>query len=137
MPAQKATPNAAEETTRGAAKGLQPSVTAVNEVRIVGTVQSDPQVRQMPSGDELLVLRVSVERPASARRSSRSPRYDVFEVNCFTASTRKAACRLREGQAVEVLGAMRRRVRRVDAGAMVRMELEAMLVRTGRSIMTG
>ena len=41
-------------------KKEEPVAVSVNEVRLVGTVSGDPEVRVLPSGDELSVVRVVV-----------------------------------------------------------------------------
>ena len=40
---------------------------AINEVRLVGRLAADPQLRELPSGDTVWNLRVVVERAAACR----------------------------------------------------------------------
>lgn len=116
----------------GSATTSEPTASSSNEVRIVGQVRGEPEVRTLPSGDEVVALRVSVARDRAARRSTRSPLSDVFDVSCFTARTRRTGARLVEGQTVEIAGAMRRRVWRTGSAVSSRMDLEAVSVKPGR-----
>jgi len=84
---------------------------AVNSVRLVGRVSAEPEHRELPSGDQLVQLRVVVARPPRPARASRgargptaadgsgragSPRtqVDTIDVTCWTAGARRAATRL-------------------------------------------
>ena len=96
-----------------------------NEVHLIGVVRAEPEVRTLPSGDEIVALRVAVERAAADRRSARSPRSDLFDVTCFSAATRRTGRSLADGDLVELRGAMRRNVRRGPGGVTSRMDLEA------------
>lgn len=96
-----------------------------NHACLVGEVRTTPQTRTLPSGDEVVSFRLAVERPAAERRSSRSPKHDVFDVSCFTAGTRRTASRLKAGSTVLVEGAFRRQVRRAAGVAVVRTDLHA------------
>jgi len=118
---------------------------AVNSVRLVGRVSAEPQRRELPSGDELVQLRVVVARPTRPARAPRvgrgtagtgadeagSPRarVDTIDVTCWTALTRRTAGRLQPGQVVEVHGALRRRFFKAGAVTQSRYEVEASLLR--------
>lgn len=122
---------------------------AVNSVRLVGRVSAEPEHRELPSGDELVQLRVIVVRPARPTRAARAsgggrgsaaaagagetgaPRaqVDTIDVTCWTAGTRRSAARLQPGQVVEVHGALRRRFFRAGAVTQSRYEVEASLLR--------
>jgi single-strand DNA-binding protein len=123
----------------------------VNTVRLVGRVSADPAHRELPSGDQLVQLRVVVPRPARPPRGAQaggaqggraatakatadevSPartQVDTIDVACWTAVTRRSASRLRPGQVVEVHGALRRRFFKAGAVTQSRYEVEAALVR--------
>ena len=103
-----------------------------NEVRLAGTVSGDPEVRVMPSGDELCVVRVVVPRtPRRVRADGRSgPSVDVLDCCAWDARPRKTLASWRSGDQVEVKGALRRRFYRVGSGPPVsRVEVE---IRTAR-----
>lgn len=116
---------------------------AVNEVRIVGTLSVPPQARVLPSGDELVAVRVVVRRPEpAARRASsgtsagtgagdgpRRAQVDAIEVSCWSAMTRRAALRLQPGDLVEVQGALRRRFFAGAGGRQSRYDVEARVLR--------
>ena len=122
---------------------------AVNSVRLVGRVSAEPEHRELPSGDELVQLRVIVVRPARPTRAARAsgggrgsaaaagagesgaPRaqVDTIDVTCWTAGTRRSAARLQPGQVVEVHGALRRRFFKAGAVTQSRYEVEASLLR--------
>ena len=120
---------------------------SVNSVRLVGRVSAEPEHRELPSGDQLVQLRVIVARPARRGRSGPGSRgatttpastqgaapirqqVDTIDVTCWTAVARRAAARLQPGQVVEVHGALRRRFYRAGASTQSRYEVEASLLR--------
>ncbi len=103
------------------------SVPAVNEVRLVGRVSGGPEERVMPSGDVLVSLRLVVPRELTKRADPDRPTVavDTIDVACWSASTRRAALRLKVGDSAEVAGALRRRFYRAGAVALSRYEVEA------------
>jgi single-strand DNA-binding protein len=122
----------------------------VNEVRLVGRVSGQPETRTMPSGDEVVLLRVVVRRPPetaarAAQRVTRAskeepapevvprisprPTVDTIDVSCWTAVTRRAGLRLTAGDAVEVEGALRRRFYRAGPTVQSRYDVVATRVR--------
>ena len=103
-----------------------------NEVRLVGRVSGRPEERELPSGDSLVAWRVVVDRPATGRRPPagvRSPTVDTLDCVAWSAGLRRTARGLRDGDVVEVSGALRRRFWRTGAGAVSRTEVEADRVR--------
>ncbi len=114
-------------TVASSATGSQQTVPAVNEVRLVGRVSGAPEERVMPSGDVLVSLRLVVTRDVARRSAPDSARVtvDTIDVACWSASTRRAAGRLRVGDHAEVAGALRRRFFRAGAVALSRYEVEA------------
>ena len=116
------------------------SVPAVNEVRLVGRLSRSPESRQLPSGDEVIQLRLVVRRapkparPKSAGATSDAGRaarvgVDVIDVSCWSATTRRSALRLAEGDTLEVEGALRRRFYRVGPAVQSRYDVVAGSVR--------
>ena len=113
-----------------------------NEVVLSGRLSRAPVERELPSGDRVVSLRVVVRRPMPGAPRGRAagqggaggqgrPRamVDVIDVGCWAAGVRRAASRLREGDRVEVTGALRRRFFRGGAGVESRYEVEAGVVR--------
>jgi single-strand DNA-binding protein len=116
------------------------TVPAVNEVRLVGRLSRSPESRQLPSGDEVIQLRLVVRRaPERARSKSaaatsetgRAARagVDVIDVSCWSATTRRSALRLAEGDMLEVEGELRRRFYRVGPAVQSRYDVVAGSVR--------
>ncbi len=123
-------------STKNAGKA---TVTA-NEVRLVGTVSGEPEVRVLPSGDELGVVRVVVPRvPVRARSDGRrQPSVDVLDCCAWEARPRRAVSGWRSGDEVEVTGALRRRFYRVGGGLpMSRVEVEVSSARLVRRAGSG
>ncbi|WP_347350122.1 single-stranded DNA-binding protein [Intrasporangium sp.] len=106
-----------------------------NQVGLSGRVPAEPEERVLPSGDRIVVLRVVVPRPPDPARAGRdggrTPRraVDTIDVVCWSACTRRSAGGLREGDWVEVEGALRRRFFAVGAGRQSRYEVEATALR--------
>ncbi|MDQ2757150.1 MAG: single-stranded DNA-binding protein [Actinomycetota bacterium] len=102
-------------------------VPGANEVRLVGRVSGPPEERVMPSGDVLVSLRLVVPREPPKAAAADRPRaaVDTIDIACWSASTRRAAMRLRVGDRAEVAGALRRRFFRAGAVALSRYEVEA------------
>lgn len=92
-------------------------VEEINRVEITGRVSGDPTSRVMPSGDELVSLRVVVTRGGSSR-------VDTIDCACWSAASRRAAARFVDGDRVRVEGSLRRRFFRTPAGAASRDEVE-------------
>lgn len=102
----------------------------VNEVRIVGRASGDPERRTLPSGDEVVLLRVVVPRPGggadtlpvSVGPAPRRGRPGVGQVGRRLLAT---AERTTPGTRVEVRGELRRRWWATGAGRASRIEVRA------------
>ena len=107
-------PNA--EAIRAAAR------VCVNEVRVCGRLGTQVQVRMLPSGDEITVFSVVVDRPAREWRGVTR----VDTIACMTSRTQIAVkVQTREpGRWVEVCGVLRRRFWRGGGGLGSAMELD-------------
>jgi single-strand DNA-binding protein len=83
----------------------------VNEVRIRGRVSGEPRHRRLPSGDEVVSIRVVVPRPEGARGSGSGKRVSVDTIECVAWTRRPQAVmnRLSTDEHVLVTGALRRR----------------------------
>lgn len=114
-----------------------PQIETRNVVHLVGRVSWGPESRVLPSGDEVVQLRVVVPRPR-ARNRSRPPgeqpgkaraQVDAIEVACWSARTRAAAKRLTVDDMVEVEGGLHRRFFATGSGRASRYEVEARSLR--------
>lgn len=103
-----------------------------NEVRLVGRVSGSGQERELPSGDEVVSLRVVVPRTGRPPRKSAAT-VDTIDVACWTTRVRRTARGLADGDVVEVVGALRRRFFRAGSGAVSRYEVEATTLRRLRA----
>ncbi len=121
-------------------KGGDRGKESVNEVRLEGTVSGDPQVRVMPSGDELCVVRVVVPRASRRPRSDgrSGPSVDVLDCCAWDARPRRALASWRTGDRVELRGSLRRRFYRVGGGPPIsRVEVEISKARLLRRAASG
>jgi single-strand DNA-binding protein len=94
----------------------------VNEVRVSGRLGTQVQVRMLPSGDEITVFSVVVDRPAREWRGVTR----VDTIACVTSRT-QIATRVqawKPGLWVEVSGVLRRRFWRGGGGLGSAMELD-------------
>lgn len=89
----------------------------VNQVELTGRVSGDPTSRDLPSGDELVTLRLVVARDGAGP-------VDTIDCACWTAASRRAAGRVHDGDRVRVEGALRRRFFRTPGGPASRYEVE-------------
>ena len=92
-------------------------VVEVNHVEITGRVSGGPSHRELPSGDELVTLRVVVAR------GDGQP-VDTIDCACWSSTARRAALRLEDGTRVRIEGSLRRRFFRTPVGAASRYEVE-------------
>lgn len=107
------------------------AVAAVNEVRLVGRLSGEPAVRVLPSGDELTVWRLVVDREPD-KSVPRSPSVDTIDCVAQRASVQRMAARWSAGDVLEVQGALRRRFWRGAGGTASRCEVEVSVVKKAR-----
>jgi single-strand DNA-binding protein len=99
-------------------------------VVLLGRVSGAPQERELPSGDILVSWRVVVDRPPPRRRpSGRAPTVDTLDCVAWSATVRRTARGLLDGDVVSVEGALRRRFWRGSSGATSRTEVEVEALR--------
>jgi single-strand DNA-binding protein len=116
-----------------------PESESCNEVMLVGRVSATPETRELPSGDQLVTLRVVVDRPPqkaqrAARKGVAKRAVDVIDVACWSKRTQRTAGTLEADDGVRVEGALRRRFFAAGGGRASRYEVEASrLVRVSRS----
>jgi single-strand DNA-binding protein len=94
-----------------------------NEVLLVGRVSMPATRRQLPSGDVVLGVRVIVERDRHAR-PERAARVDAIDCAAWSRPCQEVIEGCRAGDMVEIVGALRRRFRRTEAGPTSRYEVE-------------
>ena len=110
-----------------------------NEVRLQGRVSAAPEVRELPSGDELVLVRVVVPRRTVRARTDgrRSPSVDVIDCAAWDARPRRTVASWEEGDEVTVVGALRRRFFRAGGQTASRVEVEVSSARRLRRSASG
>jgi single-strand DNA-binding protein len=110
--------------------GTEPA--ARNEVLLVGRLSAEPEERQLPSGDVLLLWRLVVDRPKPLRPAPegvRLPTVDALVCVAWSARVRRTAAGWHPGDVVEVQGSLRQRFWRAGAGLGSRTEVEVAAAR--------
>ncbi|MDT7572548.1 MAG: single-strand DNA-binding protein [Actinomycetota bacterium] len=100
---------------------------ACNEVVLVGRVARDPEEKELPSGDVLVLFSLIVDRPPSRRpvpEGSRPVTTDTIDCVAWSAAARRTAAGFGPDDVVRVEGALRRRFWRSPAGATSKCEIE-------------
>lgn len=122
-------------STAPRAEATGPDSPPSNRVVLRGKVTKAPQVRELPSGSTIVVLRLSVprEEPTPMVRGSRQS-VDWVDCTVWGSRARRSAGRWREGDVVEVEGALRRRFQRSASGPSTRLEVEIL---AGRIVARG
>jgi single-strand DNA-binding protein len=83
--------------------------TTANEVVLRGRVSGDPEERELPSGSVLVGFRVVVPREKTAMTTGSRVTSDWVACSAWGARVRKQVQSWRDGDVVEVRGALRRR----------------------------
>lgn len=99
-----------------------------NSVTLIGRVSAAPELRELPSEDELVTFRLIVPR-TRVRGAGQRAKVDVIDIACWSARSRRAAMKLEPDTVVQVHGALRRRFFRTGGGAASRYEVEAASVK--------
>jgi single-strand DNA-binding protein len=89
----------------------------VNVVELCGRVNSEPNERELPSGDVVLELRLVVPRIDR-------PGVDTLDLAFWKAGLRRRARNLGVGDIVKVTGALRRRFWQGNTGVTSRSQVE-------------
>jgi single-strand DNA-binding protein len=95
-----------------------------NHVFLRGRLAAPPVVRELPSGDELCVFRLTVPRPPGSRA-----RVDSIECSTTKLRVRKSVERGEPGDQFEVTGSLHRRFWRSPSGLASRFEVDVSTAR--------
>jgi len=106
-----------------------------NEVRLVGRLSQEPELRELPSGDTIWTFRVVVPRAPTRERPH--PPVDALECCVWAGRLKRSVGTWRAGDFVEVTGSLRRRFYRAGSGAASRVEVEAVAGRVIRRASSG
>ena len=138
---------ATDRATAAPTTAREDTVDWVNEVHLSGRVSGSPDEKTLPSGDVVVLFRLVVRRPTVRRTGSsravaksagtesagkKGAVVDTLDVACWAARPRKAALRLRDGDAAEVTGSLHRRFFRAGGAAASRYEVAAATVARAR-----
>ena len=74
---------------------------SLNDVALRGWVTTVATERELPSGDVVVQFRIAITRPEGG--------VDTIDLESWSAKTRRSALSLRDGEWVEIQGAIRRR----------------------------
>jgi single-strand DNA-binding protein len=108
----------------------------INQVRLLGRLAADPQLRELPSGDTVWSLRVVVDRPVVQGAVRPRQRVDSLECAVWSGRLKSRVGRWTAGDVVEVSGALRRRFFRAAGATASRVEVEltaGRIIRRARS----
>jgi single-strand DNA-binding protein len=106
-------------------KGPEPR--PANQVFLRGRLADRPVEKELPSGDVLILVRVTVPRPAGER-----VRVDSIECVSSRPRPRRTLAKAEPGWEVEVEGSLRRRFWRAPSGPASRYAVDAVVVRVSR-----
>jgi single-strand DNA-binding protein len=93
-----------------------------NEVLLRGRLSGTPEERVLPSGDTVWTFRVVVGRPGPP--VARRPTVDTLECAAWGARTKRSVSSWRDGDVVEVSGALRRRFFKSAGATASRVEVD-------------
>jgi single-strand DNA-binding protein len=103
-----------------------------NSVVLVGRMAREPEEKELPSGDVLVLFSVTVDRPSSRRpvpEGARVVTTDTLDCVAWSASTRRTVAGLAPDDVVRVEGVLQRRFWRAPAGVTSKCEIEVGLVK--------
>lgn len=102
-----------------------------SNVSITGRLGTRIDVREMPSGDEIIVFSIVVDRPPSPRSHS-TAKVDTLPCQSLRRDIRKRVEGLEPGTLVEASGQLRRRFWRAGSGLGSALEIEVDSLRKAR-----
>ena len=92
----------------------------INEVHLVGRVSGIGEQTELPSGQNMVRLRIVVPRTKPTTRTT----VDTIDLVCFKAGLGKRLMAVQEDEVIEVTGELRRRFWKAGASVASRMEVE-------------
>lgn len=92
-----------------------------NDVCLVGRLSVEPTVKELPSGDAMVQVRVVVDRPEASRSRQR---VDALDCTIWAARLRGQVAKWHAGDVVEFHGSIRRRFYQTPGGTQSRVEIE-------------
>ena len=99
-------------------------VEAHNEVKLVGRLGADPELRELPSGDTVWSLRVVVARPPlPAGKERPRQRSDSLECAVWEGRLKASVAKWHKDDVVEVSGALHRRFFQANGFTASRVEV--------------
>ncbi len=106
-----------------------------NDVALRGRLAAPVELRELPSGDTLLVFRLTVRRPLPGPRAPRprEPRQDTITCVSFARALVTRSASWHPGDLLEVEGSLRRRFWRTPTGRAVAHEVDCRRVRKCRA----
>lgn len=107
---------------------IQNPSTADNVVFLRGRLADDPEVKDLPSGDQLAVFRLTVTRPPGGR-----VKVDSIDCASVRARVRKTLTRATPGDVLEVSGTLQRRFWRSPSGPTSRYTVDVDTIRLTRA----
>ena len=88
---------------------------SLNDVALRGWVTTIASERELPSGDLVVQFRIAITRPEGG--------VDTIDLESWSAKTRRSALSLKDGEWVEITGAIRRRFWNNGAGLASRWQV--------------
>lgn len=110
----------------GVKVGTDPLRNPRNEVFLQGRVSSEPQERELPSGDVVVEFRIVVDR---IRSRGKKREVDTLDIAIWLAKVRVRALKLAVDDWVAIDGSLRRRFWRSPSGIASRWQVEASQLR--------
>ena len=88
---------------------------SLNDVALRGWVTTIATERELPSGDLVVQFRIAITRPEGG--------VDTIDLESWSAKTRRSALTLKDGEWVEIVGSIRRRFWKSQAGLASRWQV--------------
>jgi single-strand DNA-binding protein len=95
-----------------------------NEVLLRGRLSGAPEERVLPSGDTVWTFRVVVGRPRDTSAGPRRASVDTIECAVWSGRVKRSVPTWRDGDVVEVGGALRRRFFKSGGATVSRVEVD-------------
>ncbi len=89
-----------------------------NAVQLCGRFSGVPAEKELPSGDKVVEFRIIISRESRGG-------VDTLDIAAWSSKTRRSALTLKEGQWVEIQGAIHRRFWQTPTGVASRWQVES------------